>query len=339
MLGALPPIFAGLPLEYQQEASSFLEPITVEPGEAIMMEGEEDATIAFIATGSCEIWRGETKIGNAAQRDMIGEAELFGQMPRINSVTAATKVTLQALSHEAFVALAGSGNPIVYQLERAAVRRISERIGGLNEGIVQYTRGVPFALHPRSTTLMERLTAPFRKKKELPAVDVGEVLARSDLLSWAPPHLVQDIADHFQVARFEADQLLCRQGEEGDRMFVIASGTAEVVVLIGENRAQTIATLEPGQAFGDTSMALASPRTASVVSREELVALVMDRAGFRELYASDEPGGSAFRQAIIRNLIQHLLPTMDRYVEVVAGATPPDEGLYKGTPVEAMWRD
>lgn len=338
MVGALPPIFAGLTLEEQQEASSYLSSVDVGPGEAIMLQGEEDTTLAFVAKGTCEVFRNETKIGAVGARELVGEVEAFAQCPRVNTITAANDVTLQVLAPEAYAALAEAGNPIVYRLERAVIRRISERIAKLNEGVVQYAQGAPFELHPKGASLVERLTAPFRKRRA-PDIDAAEVLARSELFSWAPGHLIQDIAEHFQVERFDPEHILCREGEAGDRMFLIASGRVEVVVMVAGERAQSIATLRPGQAFGDTSMALVAPRTATCVSRDEVVALTMDRHKFKELYDSDEPGGSAFRQGIVRNLIAQLVPTMDRYVEALTGATPPDEGLYKGTPVNAVWRD
>lgn len=339
MLGALPPIFAGLPHESQQEAASYLAPVSVESGEAIMIQGEEDTTIAFVASGTCEIWRGEVKVGTAGQRELVGEVELFGQIPRVCSVTAASPVVLQALEPDAYVALAEAGNPIIFQLERAAVRRISERIGRLNESLVQYTRGAPVELHPRGGSFVDMLTAPFRRRKRAPDLDKAEVLARSDLFSWAPPHVLGELAEHFTVERFDAEHVLCEQGQDGDRMFLIASGAAEVMVLVGDDRAQSLATLGAGQAFGDTAMALSAPRSARVVSRDELVALTLDRGRFRDLYEANDGIGSTFRQGIVRNLITQLLPSMDRFAEALSGATPPDEGLYKGTPVNAMWRD
>src|SRR5690606_35156843 len=135
MLGALPAIFAGLPPEFQHSAASRLEPLHVDTGDPIMLEGEEDTTVAFVASGTCEIWRGEAKVGSAGPRDIIGEIELFGGMPRVCTITAATPVQLQALGPEAFAELAREGHPIVHHLERAVLRRIAERLSRADETI------------------------------------------------------------------------------------------------------------------------------------------------------------------------------------------------------------
>lgn len=340
MLGALPAIFAGLPAETQHAAASRLEPLQVDTGEPIMLEGEEDTTVAFVSTGTCEIWRGETKVGSAGPRDIIGEIELFGRMPRVCSITAATPVQLQALGPDAFADLAAEGNPIVHHLERAVLRRIGERLSRAEETLAQYARGQAVPRKPeRTPSLLDRLTAPFRRPAPAPAVEPLEVLSASPVFSWLPREMLEELARSFQVVRFAAEERVCRQGEEGDRLFVVAEGSVEVQIEVAAGRVHSRGTLGAGLVFGDTALARTSLHTASVVTHDELVALAMDTATVAGLLGADDPAGSAFRQAIVRSLTLQLLPTLDQVVAVLSERASKEEELYKGTPVGMIWRD
>jgi len=337
MLAAYPPVFAGLSMDASQEAASALQQIEVEAGGAIMIEGEADTTLAFIVSGSCEIWHGETKIGTAGARDILGEVELFARIPRVASVTASNHVTLQILDDESYAALCERGNPVVYALERAALRRISDRLRTMNNSIRSNSEGTPFELHPQRVGLLSGLMSAFMRQK-MPEVDAATVLAGSDLFSWAPGHVVMDISEQFEVEEFKKDAVICRQGEDGDSMFVLASGSVEVVLLLGPDRAESVATLVPGQAFGDASIALRSVRTATCVAREDTVVLTMPRVKYMELHGTDTEAGSIFRQGMIRNLIVQLLATTERFVAVAGKVGTMEDDMYRGTPIDSAWR-
>jgi len=338
MLAAYPPVFAGLALEASQEAASALQQIEVEAGGAIMIQGEEDTTLAFIVSGSVEIWHGESKIGTAGARDMIGEVELFARIPRVASVTANNHVTLQIMDDESYSALCERGNPVIHNIERASLRRISDRLRTLNSSISSHSDGTPFELHPQRAGLLSGLMSAFSRKK-MPEIDGAAVLAASDMFSWAPAHMIQEISESFEVEFHKKDSVICRQGEDGDSMFVLGSGSVEVVLLVGSERAESVATLVPGQAFGDASIALRSVRTATCVAREDAVVLSMPRAKYMELHSLDTEVGSVFRQGMIRNLIVQLLATTERYVSIAHALGVSAEGLaYKGTPIAPTWR-
>ena len=65
------------------------------------------------------------------------------------------------------------------------------------------------------------------------SVDRASVLAASPLFDWAQPEIVAQIAESFTVEKFGAQEMLCKQGEVGDKVFVIAEGSVDVVVFVG----------------------------------------------------------------------------------------------------------
>lgn len=337
-LGALPPAFAGLEPDDSSEAASCLQPLALDAGDLVMQQGEEDFTLAFVVQGAVQLTDNDVRVGGAGTRDMLGEVEIFSQTPRIQGAQASAPTHLLVLAHEHWLELCERGNPAVYNIERFSHRRIGERLRWLNEGIAERTKGMPFALHPRGKGLIGQLSKLLGGSRA-PTVDATAVLQQSPLFSWADPAALADIARSFEVERFDAESVLCRQGEVGDKVYVIVDGKVDVVILIGSGAAETIATLNAGDAFGDASLAQNAPRSASCVCHEEVVALTMPREKYGELWAVNDPVGSVFRQAMLRNAIQQLVATQRRYVDLERGVTARTEETLRGTPVSSVWRD
>jgi CRP-like cAMP-binding protein len=82
--------------------------------------------------------------------------------------------------------------------------------------------------------------------------------------------------------RFSAGQEIIRQGEPGTRFYMISSGKVEVVRRTGANE-QMLATLGPGQYFGEIALMQASERTATVRAVEDTAVLSIARKDFTAL--------------------------------------------------------
>lgn len=324
MFTAMPPVFAGLTPSESQEAAHLLQQVEVPTGEAIMMEGENDQTLAFIGKGSVEVWMGETRVGIAGARDMLGEMELFYPMPRACSVTASHDTILQIFTPEAFTELCNRNNPVVYNIERYAIRRLSDRLATLNREITSRSEGGGLLHFDRSEPgLLARLFKG--RQNKVVSREPIDVLMDSDMFNWADSHMVAAVAEHFEPVTFEKDHIICEQGEESDEMWIIDQGEVEVVLVTDEDEdtGETVGRLGPGHAFGDASIAMQGERTATCVARTAVAALQMEREKYLGLHDSNDPIGSTFRQAMIRNLIVHLLTTTRRFVALQPSLAPP----------------
>lgn len=105
---------------------------------------------------------------------------------------------------------------------------------------------------------------------------------------------------------FPADHVIARQGEIGTGFFVIVSGGARVV-----RDGQTIATLGPGDFFGELSVLDGRPRVAQVIADGPITCLALATWDF-EAVLLDEPRVAL---AILRGLAGRLrdLTEADRH--------------------------
>ena len=94
-----------------------------------------------------------------------------------------------------------------------------------------------------------------------------------------------------------AGKALMRQGDQGNEMYVIASGSVRV-----ERNGTEIATLGPGQAVGEMSLLSEGPRLATVTTLEPTTAFVLGHREFHTLLADS----AELRQCIFDNLASRI---------------------------------
>ncbi|MGX5656253.1 MFS transporter [Geodermatophilus nigrescens] len=94
--------------------------------------------------------------------------------------------------------------------------------------------------------------------------DIG-LLRSVDVLGVLPLPAVEQLARHLEPVAVPAGEVVVAEGDAGDRYYVIESGTAAVT---GDGR--TLATLGPGQGFGEIALLRSTRRTATVRALSDL---------------------------------------------------------------------
>lgn len=103
--------------------------------------------------------------------------------------------------------------------------------------------------------------------------------------------------------RYRRDETVFHQGDPGDALYVVARGSVKVVLPSPDLAEPAIlATLGPGDFFGELALLDGAPHSASVVALEPVEALVLARPEFERLIDT-EPG---VRRALVAALAGEL---------------------------------
>jgi len=113
-------------------------------------------------------------------------------------------------------------------------------------------------------------------------------LARVGLFGSLPGETLGKLAGRMERENVDSGTVLCREGEHGERFYVLLSGVAGVSqTTLGERRI-----LRAGEFFGEVALTMNVPRTATVTAMTPCVVASCDRATFdelvRPLFADDE---------------------------------------------------
>jgi CRP-like cAMP-binding protein len=115
---------------------------------------------------------------------------------------------------------------------------------------------------------------------------------------------------------FRAGEVLFREGESGEVMFVIQSGLVRVSkALHGSER--TLATFGRGDFLGEMAILNAKPRTATAVAVEDTTALVIDGKTLETMIASN----SEIALRLIKKLSLRL-DAADEFVQILLNPDP-----------------
>ena len=124
-----------------------------------------------------------------------------------------------------------------------------------------------------------------------------ELLAAAPLFAGVDADGLARLAGRTVEVEFATGRVIVRQGEVGTGFFVIASGAADVI-----RDGAVIATLGPGDFFGELSVLDGQPRTAQVVATEPTVCLGLATWEF-EASVREEPSVAL---AVMRGLASRL---------------------------------
>jgi CRP-like cAMP-binding protein len=81
---------------------------------------------------------------------------------------------------------------------------------------------------------------------------------------------------------FDADQIVVREGDPGEALYLIRRGEVSVFTTRGGEKIE-LATLGPGACFGEVALLSGRPRTATVVTSEPCTMLCFPKAQIEEI--------------------------------------------------------
>lgn len=111
---------------------------------------------------------------------------------------------------------------------------------------------------------------------------INNLMRTSSILGSVAPAARSDLIAKFETRAFEPDEALVVQGQDGDGLYLIASGGVRVLGKDADGERIQVATLGPGDVVGEISLVLRRPATADVIAEHPTIALLLRRERFTE---------------------------------------------------------
>ena len=110
------------------------------------------------------------------------------------------------------------------------------------------------------------------------ASKIGEMLSRCSIFDGVTIRTMTQVADRMKVEQHTAGSRIIRQGEPGDTFYLIRDGELEVR---RDPQNQLVATIGPGDFFGEAALLTGEPRNAHVDAKTDAVVYTLDATSFQ----------------------------------------------------------
>lgn len=211
----------------------------------------------------------------------------------------------------------GVGNAIVdvaavTLLQRTVSNEVLGRVLGILEGILLGALGLgalaaPLLIHVlgvRTTLIavgavlpaLTMVAWPRLQRLDAPEPASVELLRGVEILAPLGLSTLDRLARSLVEVRLPAATEIVRQGEPGDRFYIIEAGEAEVAFDDGTK------VLGPGASFGEIALLRDVPRTATVTARTDVLLRALERGDFLAAVTGDAASATAADALIARRL-------------------------------------
>lgn len=246
-------------------------------------------------------------IGGLASYALIGRRNLSSPLLATGLLTGAAMLLIAMLPRAAvMVAAAGVGYGVIAMITKTMLQRLTPghlmgrmfgwlegvQLGGLALGSALAPFAVAWVGAPASfglfglavpvavLALWRRLAAADREADT--PIEAIEALRGVEVISALPPEALEALARGATVRRAPPGTVLVTEGTTGDEMYVIRDGGVEV-----SRGGQLVATLGPGEIFGEIAVLSNVPRIASVSTVKDTVVLAIGRDAFLSALSTD----------------------------------------------------
>jgi hypothetical protein len=152
---------------------------------------------------------------------------------------------------------------------------------------------------PALSNVIERLDAARRgvKSMALSTIEKVLVLKSADLFHLVPDEDLAEIASHMESLYLDPDEVVIRQGDIGDELYILLSGRVRVEIYGADKGA-----MPEGAVFGDLAALDPEPRAATIITTEPSHALVLSNEHLLGLFESNVEIAARVISTLVRRL-------------------------------------
>jgi len=148
---------------------------------------------------------------------------------------------------------------------------------------------------------------------------LAETLSAVPLFAGLESASLDSIGRGMRSRRFRRGEVIFHLGDPGDALFIVISGAVKITLPSETGDEAILATLRPGDFFGELALLDGAPRSATAAALEPTETLVLPRDRFRELIAAEPAIRDALLSALARELRRLTLHVEELHFLDIAG--------------------
>lgn len=111
-------------------------------------------------------------------------------------------------------------------------------------------------------------------------IQISKILKKVPIFQMLSKENIDFIVERLKFKTFAANETICKIGDPGDEMYIVISGKVKICIYGSEEEEQIVATLNPGDYFGEMALLTGEPRSASVIAMEDSETFMLHKNDF-----------------------------------------------------------
>ncbi|MFZ2630924.1 MAG: cyclic nucleotide-binding domain-containing protein [Desulfosalsimonadaceae bacterium] len=136
------------------------------------------------------------------------------------------------------------------------------------------------------------------EKIKAPLLDNVQELNNFSIFKTLKDNEVAEIVTYFKIQEFKTGQIILRKGDRGEKLFIVLSGSVEIIGDYGT----PIAVLGKGEIFGEMSLLTGNPVSTKVRVLEDTKTMVISASHFRMILNRYSPLQMYFARLLVQRL-------------------------------------
>ena len=116
---------------------------------------------------------------------------------------------------------------------------------------------------------------------------MGDALAAVPLFGGLDAEGLTNLVRGMRVRRFRRGETVFHVGDPGDALFIVMTGAIKITLPADSGDEAILATLRPGDFFGELALLDGAPRSATAIAIDASETYILPRERFRELIATE----------------------------------------------------
>ncbi len=150
---------------------------------------------------------------------------------------------------------------------------------------------------------------------------ISDFLLNTPLFDSLKTNEIKNIAKHLSFIELSKDEILFKEGENGNCVCFVVEGTLDVIKQSLTGESVIITALHRGRSIGEMSIIDDFPRSATVKARTQVKLVILTREGFDLLLEENPQVGIKILKKISRLLSLNLRKTSSRLADYMLPLT------------------